>query len=241
VIAVTENRAGKRGFSVPEILVAVLLVALVVPGVWSLFAYHRNGALRTAHEAEGLETVRTVGWLLAREVSGGRWGWEVREVGADSVVLRAFRGVATVLGNGGGEERLRVCYGGVRRPAPEKDSVLLMGPDGGWRAFDLEDRVSGGGSCTGVRRGEVEIWTLGRTPDLPDGSVLGRVFESGTYHLVEGAFRYRRGGGGRQPLTPERIHAGAFRRTGGGHLSWRVLLSRPGDVADTLAWEGASG
>jgi hypothetical protein len=38
---------------------------------------------------------------------------------------------------------------------------------------------------------------------------LVRLFESGEYHLADGALRYRRGGGGRQPLTPERLGLGS--------------------------------
>jgi hypothetical protein len=38
---------------------------------------------------------------------------------------------------------------------------------------------------------------------VPPQTVLVRLFERGSYHLSGSALRYRRGGSGRQPLTPE--------------------------------------
>ncbi len=39
---------------------------------------------------------------------------------------------------------------------------------------------------------------------MPEESiVLARLFERGSYHVSGAALRYRRGRGGRQPLTPE--------------------------------------
>ena len=41
------------------------------------------------------------------------------------------------------------------------------------------------------------------------------VFETGTYHLSRGALRYRRGRGGRQPVTEEVLESGSFDSAGG--------------------------
>src|SRR5690606_1566878 len=54
----------------------------------------------------------------------------------------------------------------------------------------------------------VELWTLGAGAFPPAGSAA-RLVENGTYALTRGALRYRRGGGGGQPLTGEALHGGA--------------------------------
>ena len=43
-----------------------------------------------------------------------------------------------------------------------------------------------------------ELWTI--DPPVP-GALVARIFERGSYHVSGGALRYRRGMGGRQPLT----------------------------------------
>ena len=87
-------------------------------------------------------------------------------------------------------------------PDPARDSVLVLGVDGGWRAFDLED-VSPAEGCAGVEGERGFEWGW-QNQDAP-APVLVRSFERGEYHLADGALRYRRGFGGRQPLTPERL------------------------------------
>ena len=52
------------------------------------------------------------------------------------------------------------------------------------------------------------VLSLDRT--LPRSPVLMRAFERGEYHAVRGALRYRRGAGGRQPITPGRVGTGVF-------------------------------
>jgi hypothetical protein len=46
--------------------------------------------------------------------------------------------------------------------------------------------------------GDPELWSV--DPPVP-GALVVRVFERGSYHVSGGALRYRRGMGGRQPLT----------------------------------------
>jgi hypothetical protein len=199
--------------------------------------------MNVAHRAEGLETIRTIAWLLPEEVSGGRAGrdWWIEH--GDSLTLRAFRGLALIEGGPVQTRVVRVCFRGVRSPDPEKDSVLLLGVDGSWRAHDLEDRVRVSSGCPGLDEGSEEKWTLS---PAPSGALLARVFERGSYHLADGALRYRRGEGGRQPLTPERIRTGSFLGPAeGGHpFAWEIALGGPlgGPRAlsgsETLLWRG---
>ncbi len=68
----------------------------------------------------------------------------------------------------------------------------------GWWGADLTWRVTGGPSCAMDLGGRSEVWTI--DPPVP-GALVARIFERGSYHVSDGALRYRRGLGGRQPLT----------------------------------------
>ena len=85
-----------RGATLLEAILAILLLTLVVPGAWKILAVQRAAGVHVARRAEGLETVRTVGWLLPREVSSGRPGVDWVSNGGDSLGLRAFRGQGMV-------------------------------------------------------------------------------------------------------------------------------------------------
>jgi hypothetical protein len=228
--------SSESGVSVMEVLLALLLLSVLVPGAWSVVARHQTAAVGVGHRAEALETIRTAAWLLPEELSGGLPGrdwWEER----DSVALRAFRALGLVKAGSVSGQGLVACVRGIRTPSPEKDSVLLLGADGLWRAHELQGRVRVAGDGPEVEGGWEEKWTL--SPD-PADAVLGRIFERGSYHLADGALRYRRGAGGRQPLTPERIHAGRFSRggEGGAGFVWEMTLSEPPGRAGSTGWRG---
>jgi hypothetical protein len=76
-----------------------------------------------------------------------------------------------------------------------------------------------------------------RRRDFPP-VVLVRFFERGSYHLADDAFRYRRGGGGRQPLTVERIGPGSgFSFAGEAlHVTLEVLASPDSGTAKVYSW-----
>lgn len=225
-----------RGVSVIELLVVLALLSLVVQLGWTVLSGQRRAATALSVRAEGLETVRTVGWLLPEELSGGepeRDWW----VAGDSIGLRAFRGVGFVLGDSVRGDRVRVCYRGIRSPAPEKDSVLFLGIDGRWRAHDLVSRALRPGACVQTADAWEEEWVV--SPEA-GRSVLVRLFERGSYHLSSGALRYRRGAGGRQPLTPERILEGNILvpSSPGGRVGWEALLSSARPEGTGGSWRG---
>lgn len=119
----------------------------------------------------------------------------------DSIRMRAIRGSGVICGLDGREILLR--YAGVRRPDPAKDSILLvLQPSTAGDAYGLE-AVAADARCGGSLR----LLLAGRPPDLPAGVAL--VFETGVYSLA-GALRYRRGAGGRQPLTEDLLDASGF-------------------------------
>lgn len=190
----------RTGWLAAEALVGVLVGLLLLGAlVGSVRAALRGGEL-VSSRVEALETARTVWAVLEEELGAGVMGrdWYLDSDGA--IALRAFRGFGRICGHEDGT--LTIAYRGTRLPDPGRDSLLILGPDGRWSPDSFE-LVSAPGLCTELADERV-VGVAGLTRD-PDRVVLIRVFERGSYHLADGAFRYRRGGGGRQPLTPERI------------------------------------
>jgi len=214
---------GSKGTTLLEMLLVLGLLLWVVHGAWKVGIVHRKAGAAVARRAEALETVRTLAWLLPQEISMGRSGVDWWTGGQDSLSLRAFRGTAMVLPGSGSGRELTICYRGIRAPDPEKDSLLVLGADGGWRARDLVDRIPRSRECLPHGMGREEVWTLDALPGDP---VMARLFERGSYHFNGGALRYRRGEGGRQPLTPERIESGRFLGTEGQayRFGWIITL-----------------
>ena len=219
----------RKGAFLVEHVVAVLLLVLLVSMAWALLARHREVGRRLSHRASGLETIRTLGWVLGQETRSGRPGLDWEVVGSDSLSLRAFRGLALLDPDSWVGARVSVCFRGHRTPAPEKDSVLVLAPDGAWTKVDLRFRIRRPSGCEGIRGWEAEEWVLS---EGEPGAVLGRLFERGSYHLSNEALRYMRGGGGRQPLTPEVLEEARFLGSGEGEggVRWEVTLKGiPGD------------
>ncbi len=197
-----KTRQSSTGATLLEMLLALTLGIAVL----GAFVGVLRGSLKWTESlilrAEALEVIRTIWVVLDEEVRPGLAGrdWTVDDEGV--LRLRAFRGVGRICSGAEHEDRWVVAYRGRRLPEPARDSVLVLGVDGGWRAFDLVG-VVGTGDCES-EPGERVLTGSWSQPEAP-APALVRVFERGEYHLVDGAFRYRRGEGGRQPLTPERV------------------------------------
>lgn len=191
-------------------LFALVLLAL------SRFAGAQGRLAAAAHErARAADLMRTTSLVLNAELRYA--AAPDLTVTPDSVRLRAVRGTGVICRRIGGVVRVR--YRGVRRPDATKDSALVITDSAtAGVAFPVEDvatAVAEPGCGAGYRL------TL-------DGSPPGRglllVFETGSYHLVDGALRYRRGRGGRQPVTEAVLADGGFRR-GPHSLDVRLVLS----------------
>jgi hypothetical protein len=225
----------RSGTLLAEAIVSLALGLLVI----AAFAGALVGSLRWIAvlwaRAEALDVVHTVWTVLDEELRPGMPGrdWQVHD-GGDWVSLRAYRGLARVCTAETVPGLWPVAFRGRREPEPERDSVLVLGGDGGWRAFALES-VQGGGGCV-AREGEIAQrwgWTQGSAPP----PVLVRLYERGEYHLADGALRYRRGGGGRQPLTPERLGAGSgFSATARGLDVTLELVPPNGGAGEFYRW-----
>jgi hypothetical protein len=185
--------------------VALFLAGFVAALVASLVAGSSRAVSDLMARSEAAETRRTVAALLHEELSIGREGRDWRLDGERAVVLRAFRGWARVCGRGADDGSLRVAWRGDRLPDPARDSILVLSEEGDWTPAALL-HVGGAPAsahaapCAPGPEERVADWRISGAPAEP---LLARYFETGRYSLEDGAFRYRRGTAGRQPLTPE--------------------------------------
>jgi hypothetical protein len=229
-----EGVSGRDGTSVVETLWALVLGLFIMSLAIKVVARQRAAVAALAEESDALATVRVARQVLGREGRSGdplRDGWAVSE---DSLALRAFRGVAFVCGLGPDPKEAWVETDGVRLPEPAKDSVLFLDAGGAWTSLALID-AGGASGCTPGNVGRGQRWQLSGL--VPPGAILARYYERGSYHVVDGALRYRRGGSGRQPLTPEIVltRSSVFQdtpagvalvlRVEGSEAVWRVLLT----------------
>jgi hypothetical protein len=184
------NRPGTT--SLAELVLVAWLFALVMGAVAGFATQQRRLAELQRDRLRLEEAVRTGAVVLGTELRHLTAG-DV-SAGADSVRIRAFRGGGPVCETGA--DVLHLLYSGVRMPEPAKDSVLLV-HGGVERVVSLE--ATGASSACG---GSVRL-RLGEPVEADSAGELGMawIFETGAYSLAAGAIRYRRGEGGRQPLT----------------------------------------
>lgn len=175
--------------SLAELILVLALFALVSAGAARFASGQRRVAETVRTRGRWAELVRTATLVLGAD-SRFLVGADIAAAAGDSIRIRAFRGGGLVCGTNGPRVWLR--YTGAREPEPAKDSLLLLLPDT-MVAVRLQS-VAASDSCGSSLRLTLEL-----TPPGPAG--YGLIFESGAYMLAGNAFRYRRGAGGRQPLT----------------------------------------
>jgi hypothetical protein len=103
---------------------------------------------------------------------------------------------------------------------------------GVWTASDLLQRSPATTAPCRHGRGTLERWQLSEAP--PATAELARVFERGSYHLNGSAVRYRRGQGGRQPLTADALNSTQSSFVAGPGGSLRLVLKPKGDASRTV-------
>lgn len=212
-----------RGFALVEAVVAGTLLLLLVQVAWLLTAVQSAAATRVIAEAAILDQARLVRHVLSTEVGQG---WEPTDWSVDGNVLelRAFRGIGfrcSVQPSAG----WGVAVSGYRAPNPDKDSVLVFSEAGDWQLSRLVRRTGAGSlDCQDIPGFSTEVWTL--DPPHPD-AVAGVYFERGAYRFSAGAFRYRAGNGGWQPLTS----------TGIATDSASLIMAGANGLAAEVVWE----
>ena len=191
-----------------EALTAMLLLIAVAGAALRTLVTLRNALANVTANAELRETGRIARYTLAQELRTGLAGIDWIAGDGDSVVVRAVRGTGVLCASVPPPQWV-VRYTGLRRPDPAKDSVLVLATDGVWRVAKLVRARARPDACGDGSGGE--MWEL--NPAVP-GAVVGRIFERGSYHVAAGAFRYRPGRGGRQPLTAQVLRTGAGAASG---------------------------
>lgn len=195
---------GRAGASLAEMLLVSVLFAMVLAAVAGVAGAQSRLAGAALDGTRLQEILRVADIVLGSEVRALAPA-DISALGPDSLRLRAFRGGGRICA--GEADVLLVRYQGVRRPEPAKDSVLILGEADSRGAPRALRGVSGDDRCGGSLR-------LQLVPEPRDSLSSRRgwvlVFESGAYHLSGGALRYRRGAGGRQPLTEEGITEGVL-------------------------------
>lgn len=194
----------RAGGSLAELLLVAWLFALVLLGLARFAAAQGrlSAALTDAVRAE--ELFRSAPLVLGRET---RYlaAVDLLAASADSIRLRAIRGTGAICRGAG--SRIVIRYRGVRLPDPTKDSVLVVhaGAAAG-RALALAGSA-GDTACGGGIRLDLD-------GDPGGAGGFAMVFETGSYHVADGAVRYRRGAAGRQPLTESLLGGGELVRIG---------------------------
>ncbi|HSM35001.1 MAG TPA: prepilin-type N-terminal cleavage/methylation domain-containing protein [Longimicrobiales bacterium] len=213
----------RAGFTLVELMVGAVAAGLAATAALSLLAAHAR--LLRAHGAarDAAEVMRVASLLLPAEVRLA--SPTDLAPSTDTLGLRAVRGVGLVCAVAADEVHVR--YRGLRLPAPDKDSVLVLPTQGYEEAAALGGDRAAPGACDTAPGEEARTWSLSAaSPAVGD---IALVFERGSYHLAGGALRYRRGAGGRQPLTETFLAEGsfAFDSAGGVLTVWLRVAPRP--------------
>lgn len=197
---------GHAGVSLVETLLVLLITGLLL-GVVAGTLEHQNELVRIqARRAAFADALRVTGVVLQGELRWADPAHDVPVVESDSLQVRAARALGVVCGWQGTATLARLR--GIRRPNPDKDSVLLVP---GQTVLAVRAAAEAPDAC--LHGPDERVYRLTLDEPAPRGVLL--VFERGSYHLAGGAFRYRRGLAGRQPLTTEVLQQGRFRSVSG--------------------------
>lgn len=195
-------RVVPRGASLVELVLVLGLFSVMLGGLARFVVGHGRVARTQLEATRFAEAVRASRIVLQGEVRAV--SRDDIAAAPDSVRLRAFRGGGAVCSANG--TTVGVFYRGHRQPDPAKDSaVLITAVSEEYRAVE---EVAGAG-CGG----EGILVVLGAPVSSVPDFVL--VFETGAYHLANGALRYRRGQSGRQPLVEAILSTSTFRLPAG--------------------------
>lgn len=190
--------AARPGFSLVELLAALSIFAVVTALLYGALSAQVRLARATAQRVAAADAVRTASHVIAGEARRMSRA-DVRAAAADSIALRAFRGMAVVCGEEDGEFAVR--YRGDRLPDANKDSVIVISGVAAPVAATLAAVITApSDDCAALPGETVMKWSV---DGAGDSAAVMLLFESGSYFISARALRYRRGAEGRQPLTGE--------------------------------------
>lgn len=201
----------RPGVTLPELVLVAWLFALVLLALGRFASAQGRLAALGTDRIRAADAARTAGLVLGGELR--YTSPPDRTPARDSVRIRAVRGAGTLCGLDG--DRIRVRYRGLRAPDPSKDSVLLITGSDTRGSVHAVTGVAADSNCGPAIR-------IALDPPPGAGAGLALLFEAGSYHLSGGALRYRRGQGGRQPVTEVLLRGGWF-EIGPGTLTGRMV------------------
>jgi hypothetical protein len=220
--------ADRRGVLLPELLTTLVLSAFVLSALLTALIGLTRWMESLVLRSELQELVRTVWVILDEEITPGVPGRDWQIEGESAIRLRAFRGYGRVCGSPDAVGAAAVAWKGLRLPDPTRDSVLVLSLDGGWRPAPLLGVGGTQGRCDLVAGEREAVWEWDGE-GIPT-AVLIRFFERGRLSLEDGALRYRRGDGGRQPLTLERLDGTSRFHSLGWALGVELVTSAVGEL-----------
>jgi len=197
------RRRCRAGYTLAEMTVAAACLSLLLLLSTRVLAEVASAATGLQERGSWLQAARTARWVLRSELGSGEAGRDWLLLAPDSVGLRAFRGLALVC-SAPSDSTFVVRVRSARIPDPGKDSVLALREDGRWVVGRLASTASASSGCPDPTAGRSEVWRIEGFPETAGRGgvpVMLRLFESGSYHVGGATLRYRRGGGGAQPLT----------------------------------------
>ncbi|MCI0432394.1 MAG: prepilin-type N-terminal cleavage/methylation domain-containing protein [Gemmatimonadetes bacterium] len=202
------RRAGPGGLSLVELMVAIVIAGVATVAATGLLIMIARGGTVAGDETELLDATAVARALLPAEARV-LLPQDIRAIGSDSVALRAFRGLGVVCARGTKGPVVR--HAGLRDPDPAKDSVLVATSVPERTVALLGVQATATPPC--VAGPDESLFEVVTAPDsIQPGDVL-LFFESGSYHLDAGAFRYRPAGGTRQPLSADVLDTDSSRFT----------------------------
>ncbi len=203
-------RSGRQGATLLELVVALTVASVVLAPAGTAVVAQIASARRAAADVADGEALRSASLLLAAET---RWlgpaDVDAAADAVDSLSMRAFRGIAVICERA--DSDLWAAVWATRAPDPSKDSLLWVQADG----LETASAVTfvgvapppGSGCASALSADSAAVYRL-RVSPVPAAAKLGalaELFEHGVYSVSAGALRYRRGGGGRQPVTDQRF------------------------------------
>jgi len=198
----------RGGWSLVESLVALLLSAFVIQLSVRALTGARAAQNDLYTQAEWMATQRLARSTLGLDLAVGQRSTDWTSFPPDSVSLRAFRGNALVCPELTSGDTVYVAWSGMRLPNPTKDSLRILRSDGSWTDADLLRDHTSQKHCSLDASRTLRRWVLAPGAST-DSMTLIRLWERGSYHLVDTVFSYRSrprkssaSRGSRQPLSP---------------------------------------
>lgn len=189
------SRSCEAGYALAELLVALGLGSLLAVAALGWLAAEVRWANAVARRTAVADAFRLVQLLIPQELRFLLLEADLDAIGGDSAAFRVLRGTGVVCAVDIGSVRVRLRAS--RAPDATKDSLLWL--DG---AAEVPLALSSVASDpAGCAAGSGEAVFRMSTSGSPPPAAVVLLFERGVYYLQGSALRYRRGAGGRQPLT----------------------------------------